>query len=208
MRQTLGVAIVGLAMLAAAPAVAQDVEESTAPPRLEVTLIPAGATIFQAKGDGPNFTNYTYGGAVTYNFTPYVGVEGEVGGTAGVSQNLTLGGGSILATSKTPNTLTYNGNLVVQAPTRHALVPFVTGGVGGLTMFARPELGFDNRTTFLTGNVGGGLKWYAANGRWGLRGDYRFIGVRANDQAPLFFGQQTRYGHRVYGAVIINALGR
>ncbi len=207
MTRTLGTAIAVTVLLTAASAYAQDVQERTEPPTLEVTLSPAGATIFQAKGAGPDFTNYTYGGAVTYNITPYVGIEGEVGGTAGMSQNLAFGSG-VLASTKTPNTLTYNGNLVVQAPTRHALVPFVTGGVGGLTMFARPELGFDNRTTFLTGNVGGGLKWYAANGRWGLRGDYRFIGVRANDQAPLFFGNQTRYGHRVYGAVIITALGR
>ena len=55
-------------------------------------------------------------------------------------------------------------------------------------------------------NIGGGLKWYAPNGRWGLRGDYRFIAVRSNDTAPAFFGQDTRYGHRVYGAVIINAV--
>jgi hypothetical protein len=52
------------------------------------------------------------------------------------------------------------------------------------------------------GNVGGGVKWYA--GRWGLRGDYRFLGVQSKDDAPPFFGQETRYGHRVYGAVIIN----
>jgi len=39
-----------------------------------------------------------------------------------------------------------------------------------------------------------------------LRGDYRYLAVRANDSAPAFFGQETRYGHRVYGAVIINAI--
>ena len=42
-------------------------------------------------------------------------------------------------------------------------------------------------------------------GRWGLRGDYRFIGVRSKNDAPAFFGQETRYGHRVYGAVLINS---
>jgi hypothetical protein len=88
------------------------------------------------------------------------------------------------------------------------VVPSITGGVGGLTMFERAILGVNSRTTFLTGNVGAGVKWYAPNGRWGVRGDYRFIGVRGNDQAPAFFGQATRYGHRVYGAVIINALRR
>ena len=73
-------------------------------------------------------------------------------------------------------------------------------------MFQRASLGINSTDTFLTGDVGGGLKWYATNGRWGVRGDYRFIAVRANDDAPAFFGQETRYGHRVYGAVTINAV--
>ena len=59
--------------------------------------------------------------------------------------------------------------------------------------------------TFLTGNPGGGLNRYA--GRWGLRGDYRVIAVRSRDDAPAFFGRETRYGHRVYGGVLLN-LGR
>jgi hypothetical protein len=36
------------------------------------------------------------------------------------------------------------------------------------------------------------------------RGAYRFSTVRANSDAPPLVGQETRYGHRVYGAVIIN----
>jgi hypothetical protein len=76
-------------------------------------------------------------------------------------------------------------------------VPYVTGGIGGLTMLQRASLGVNSAETFLTGDVGGGLKWYAPNGRWGVRGDYRFIAVRSRDDAPAFFGQETRYGHRV-----------
>ncbi len=41
----------------------------------------------------------------------------------------------------------------------------------------------NNATTFLTGNVGGGLK-YHINDRWGVRADYRFIAVRSKDDAP------------------------
>jgi len=204
MKALVGISLGALLLAGVAPAFAQDAPAE--PPTLEVTIIPGGATIFQSKNASPDFTNYTYGGAVTYNITPFVGVEGEVGGTAGVSQNLTFAG-SALSNIKTPNTLTYNGNLVVSAP-GHSVVPFITGGIGGLTMFERAALGVDNRTTFLTGNVGGGVKWYASNGRWGLRADYRFIGVRGNDSAPAFFGQNARYGHRIYGAVIINALSR
>ena len=85
-------------------------------------------------------------------------------------------------------------------------MPYVTGGVGGLTMFERADLGINSTATFLTGNVGGGVKWYAPNGRWGLRGDYRFLAVRSNSDAPTFFGAENRYGHRVYGGLVINAV--
>jgi hypothetical protein len=50
------------------------------------------------------------------------------------------------------------------------------------------------------------VKWLYGSGRWGLRGDYRFIAVHADDQAPSFFGRETRYGHRIYGGVVINAV--
>jgi Outer membrane protein beta-barrel domain len=189
-------------LLAAVPAFAQEV--APGPGTVEVTIIPGGGTFFTSKGEGPDFGNYTYGGALAVNFNRYVGIEGEVGGTVGIAQDLTFRGTT--ANLKTPNTLTYNGNVVVNATTGHAIVPFVTGGVGGLTMFERAELGINDMQTFLTGNVGGGVKWYASNGRWGLRADYRFIAVRSKDDAPDFFSQDTRYGHRVYGAVVINAV--
>ena len=77
------------------------------------------------------------------------------------------------------------------------------GGVGGLTLFDKAGLAIPDTETFFTGNVGGGVKWF--NGRWGLRADYRFTAVRSKDDAPAFFGQETRYGHRIYGAVLIRA---
>ena len=73
-------------------------------------------------------------------------------------------------------------------------------------MFEQQGLSINGTTTLLTGNVGGGLKWYAPSGRWGLRRTSRFVSVRSDTSAPAFFGQETRYGHRVYGAVIINAV--
>ena len=75
--------------------------------------------------------------------------------------------------------------------------------IGGLTLFETLPLGISGNDTFLTSNVGGGVKWF--NGRWGLRADYRFVAVRSKDDAPAFFGQETRYGHRVYAGVLINA---
>ena len=85
-----------------------------------------------------------------------------------------------------------------------AVVPYATGGLGGLTLSRHREaslLGINTYKTFLTGNMGGGLKWFASP-HVGLRGDYRFFIVRNNDTAPLFFGNETRYGHRVQGGLI------
>jgi hypothetical protein len=177
-------ALIAIASLAgAAPALAQ--EATPGPGRRE-----------------PSFGNYDLGGALGVNFNRYVGVEGEVSGAIGVSQSLPFGG--VTADRTSPHLLNYSGNLVVAAANRSSVVPYVTGGVGGLTLFETADLGINDAQTFLTGNVGGGVKWYA--GRWGLRGDYRFVGVQSKDDAPAFFGQQTRYGHRVYGAVILNVV--
>jgi hypothetical protein len=188
------------ALFAGSAAYAQ--EGAPGPGTTQVTIIPGGATFFtEGKNQsGPSFGNYTLGASVTYNVTQWLGVEGEVGGALGIAQDLSLGG--LTNNTKTPNTLNYTGNVVFSLPTHSAFVPYATAGIGGLTMFDKPALGIDNTTSFLTGNVGGGLKWYA--GRWGLRADYRFVGVKSKDDAPTFFGQENRYGHRVYGGLILN----
>ena len=178
-------------------------ESAPGPGTVEVTIIPGGATFFTESSDtnSPSFGNYDLGGSATVNFNRYVGVEGEVSGLLGVSQSLDLLTGT--ADVKTPHFLNYSGNLVVSAG-RGSVVPYATAGLGGLSLFERAEVGVSDTTTFLTSNVGGGVKWYA--GRWGLRGDYRFIAVQSKDDAPAFFGQETRYGHRVYGGVIVNVV--
>jgi opacity protein-like surface antigen len=94
--------------------------------------------------------------------------------------------------------LSYTGNVVVTPWTNQAVVPYATGGVGGLTMFERLELGVTKDETFFSGNVGGGIKWYAPNKRWRLRADYRFAATQSKDDAPEFFGRDTRYVHRIY----------
>src|SRR5258706_4620460 len=179
-------------------------QESTAagPGPVVVTIIPGGATFFTEGTDakGPSFGNYALGAGVTVNFNRFIGVEGEVSGALGITQDLTLPGGT--SNLKTPNLLNYSGNLVVSAPNRSSVVPYVTGGIGGASVFQKESLGILDTQTFLTSNVGGGVNWYA--GRWGLRGDYRFIAVQSKDDAPDFFGQETRYGHRIYGGVLLN----
>jgi opacity protein-like surface antigen len=179
-------------------------ETSPGPGTVEVTVIPGGATFFTSGDRGSEFRNYNLGGALTYNINRIVGVEGEVVTSLGIAQDLQFGG--LTTNRRSPNTLAYTGNVVLSLPTHSSFVPYGTAGIGGLTMFEKASLGINSADTFLTGNAGGGVKWYAPNGIWGLRGDYRFMTTRSKDSAPAFFGQETRYGHRVYGAVIINAV--
>lgn len=182
---------------------AQTSEAAPGPGRFEVTIIPGGAAFFTEDSDnsGPGFGNYDLGATATVNFNRFVGVEAEVSGLIGVSQSLDFVTGT--ADAKTPHFLSYSGNLVVSGG-RGSVVPYATAGLGGLSVFERAAVGVEDTTTFFTGNVGGGVKWYA--GRWGLRGDYRFIAVQSKDDAPAFFGQDTRYGHRFYGGVILNVV--
>lgn len=202
MTRWIAVLLAVVVLLGTSQAYAQETEPG--PGLVEASIIPGGFVFFTENTDTqePSFGNYDLGGAVAVNFNRYVGVEGEVSGALGVSQNLQFGG--LTADRKTPHMLNYSGNVVVSAPNRSSVVPYVTGGVGGLSLFEKTSLGINETETFLTGNVGGGVKWYA--GRWGLRGDYRFVGVQSKDDAPAFFGQDTRYGHRVYGAVIVNVV--
>jgi opacity protein-like surface antigen len=179
-------------------------ESSPGPGLVEVTYMPAGAAFFTSNGNAPSFGNYGFGTAVAFNVNRYVGIEGELASMIATTSDLQFG--DLDKNIKSPNMLGYTANVVVSPWTGHAIVPYVTGGVGGLTMFERPQLGITNDETFLTGNVGGGVKWYAPNNRWGLRGDYRFAATRSKDDAPAFFGRESRYAHRVYAAVIINTV--
>lgn len=95
-------------------------------------------------------------------------------GALGVAQDLQFSGQT--SNLKTPNLLNYSGNLVLSAAKRSSIVPYLTGGIGGLTVFNKASLGINETQTFLTGNIGGGVKWFS--GRWGLRGDYRLISVK------------------------------
>jgi hypothetical protein len=200
MTRWIAAVLVAVGLVGARQAYAQDVVPG--PGAVVVTIIPGGATFFTEGKDtkGPSFGNYDLGAGVEVHFNRYVGIEGEVSGALGIAQDLQITGRT--SNLKTPNLLNYSGNLVLSAANHSSVVPYVTGGVGGLSLFDKASLGINNTETFLTGNVGGGLKWF--NGRWGLRGDYRFITVRSKDDAPSFFGQETRYGHRVYGGVLVN----
>jgi opacity protein-like surface antigen len=185
-------------------AAAQDTN-APAPGFVEVTYMPVGAGFVPAKGKAaPSFGNYGFGTSVTLNLNHYLGVEGELSTMLATTSNLQFG--DINSRAKAPNMLSYTGNVVLSPVTIGRVVPYGTVGIGGLTMFARPLLGVRDDETFLATNLGAGVKWYAPNNRWGIRADYRFGIVKGKDVAPAFFGAETRYMHRVYGAVIINTV--
>jgi hypothetical protein len=202
MRRSVAVLLAAAAVIGTGQAYAQ--EAAQGPGIVEVTVIPGGATFFTEGKDaqGPSFGNYDLGAGLAFNINRYIGIEGEVSGALGISQDLQFGG--LTSDVRSPNLLNYTGNVVLSIPNQSSVVPYVTGGVGGLSLFERAPLGINDTETFLTGNLGGGVKWYS--GRWGLRGDYRFVTVQSKDDAPEFFGQDTRYGHRVYGGVIVNVV--
>ena len=91
-----------LSIVATGRASAQDA--ANGPGKVEVTIIPGGWTHFteSSKTAEPSFGNYNLGGAFSYNFNRLIGVEGEAGGSIGVTQNQTLRKeGSIRGTSRT-----------------------------------------------------------------------------------------------------------
>ena len=200
MKQWIPVCCAVLLVGATDRASAQEVLAVPAP--FEITVIPGGGVVFLESEDAsaPSFGSYQLGGAVAYNINRFIGIEGEVAGSLGISQSLDFGYADDV---RTPDMLTYNGNVVVSAPTGTSVVPYATAGVGGLSLFSREEFGVDDTETLFTTNVGGGVKWNP--GRWGLRADYRFIAIPSRDSVSAFgFGTEARYGHRVYGAVILN----
>lgn len=176
--------------------------------RVEIGAFPGGGMFFTQStgGNEPDFGNYALAGSVTVNVSRWIGIEGEGGGSIGMHQSFNVAGNTFTET-RTPSMYSYSGNLVVH-PTGsdHAVVPYATAGAGGLTMCpcgdAEKTLGITKYDTFLAGNVGGGLKWFSTR-HFGIRGDYRFLMVKSKDNAPAFFGNENRYGHRVQAGLIL-----
>jgi Outer membrane protein beta-barrel domain len=192
------------AALVAASAYAQ--ETGAGAGRFEIGAFPGGGMFFttSSNGNAPSFGNYALGASFTYNANRWIGIEGEGGGTIGLHQNFNVG--SIAFTDqRTPSMWSYSGNLVVNpGGSDRSIVPYAIGGVGGLTMTPYGDvdrLGINNYETYLTGNVGGGIKWFSTR-HFGIRGDYRFFMIKGNDAAPLFFGNENRFGHRVQAGLV------
>jgi outer membrane protein with beta-barrel domain len=174
--------------------------------RFEVGAFPGGGMFFTESDSGgaPDFGNYALGASLTVNVNRWVGFEGDGGGTIGVRQNFKVGA-TPFAEQRTPSMWTYSGNVIVNpAGSNRSVVPYATVGIGGLTLCPCGDvdnLGITTYDTYLTGNVGGGVRWFSAR-HFGVRGDYRFFVIRNKDTAPMFLGNETRYGHRVQAGLV------
>src|SRR5262245_55313348 len=147
MTRWIAILIAVVATSGATGAFAQDA--APGPGTVVITIIPGGATFFTEASDNPqapSFGNYDLGGAVAVAFSEHLSVEGEVSGAIGLSQSMQVG--TFTVDDKSPHLLNYSGNLVVSAPTGTAVVPYVTGGIGGLTLFERQALTIDDAQTF------------------------------------------------------------
>jgi len=123
MTRWIAVLLAAVGLIGRGPAYAQD--SVSGPGAVVVTIIPAGATFFTEAKDtqGPSFGNYDLGAGVEVHFNRYVSVEGEVTGPLGVAQDLQFSGETLKL--KTPNLLTYDGNLVLSAANRSTVEPYV-----------------------------------------------------------------------------------
>ena len=183
-------------------------QEPAGPGRIEITGFPTGGMFFtdSSSKEEPYFSTYALGASFTYNFNRTFSLEGEFGNAVGLHQELTFSD-RVLTDQRSPSMYSYTGNVVFNpVGNNHAWVPYATAGLGGITMHDHKDtaaLGVTENTTYLAGNVGGGLKWFARR-YFGLRADYRLVGVNDKSTAPEFFGhREMRYAHRVYGGLIL-----
>jgi hypothetical protein len=162
-------------------------------PRLDVTFFPSGHMVATAgKGIGqPEFRSVAPAAAVAVNLSSYFAVEGEITGALGVTQDLTG-----IGRKKTPAMLGYSGNIVANLAPHATWQPYLAVGVGQTRMFSQTAVGITAPENIETANAGGGVR--IMFGRWGLRGDYRFVGMSSTAaSASGFFGSDVRHAHRI-----------
>jgi hypothetical protein len=189
----IGSLVVGAALIGSTTARAQT-------PKIDVTFFPSGHMIATAGTDAgqPEFRSIAPAAAVAVNFSSYIAVEGEVTGALGVTQEL-----NGLGRAKTPTMLGYSGNIVANLAPHARFQPYLAVGVGQTRMFQESALGIGQAENLETANAGGGAK--IMFGRWGLRGDYRFVGMSSTAaSASGFFGSDVRHAHRISLGFIVS----
>jgi opacity protein-like surface antigen len=203
---TLALSLASAFSLVGAHAYAQEGSAPVGAGAVEISASPGGGTFFMKSTNGaePKFDNYTLGASFIGNVNRFVGIEGDLNLALGRQQNLDFLASS-LDDQKTPTMVGYNGSAIISPwGSDRRVAPYVAAGLGAMTMFNTTDveaIGIFSRRTFLTTNVGAGLKWFPV-AHWGVRGDYRYFLIRNNDDAPRFFGQEDRNAHRVYAGLV------
>jgi hypothetical protein len=176
--------------------------------KLEAGFFPGGATFYRGGDDNVevDFNTYNFGGYVSWYLNRLLAVEGEGSYGIGIAQDVTVRN-RFFEHIHVPNTLSANANIVVfPAGADRLLAPYVTGGVGMLSLRTRgaatTTLGMPDPETFVASNFGGGVKLLRGGsglGSWGIRADYRLLSVGSRDDAaPFFASTKRRMGHRIY----------
>jgi opacity protein-like surface antigen len=148
---------------------------------------------------------YVLNVAATANVDRWFGIEGDFAWAMSRQQALTLYG-SASANQRSPNMLFYTGNLVISpAGHHHKLVPYAELGGGAVSVLDTSQtgaFGLAADSTHLTFNVGGGVRWFPMP-HWGVRADYRYIGID-NANPPTTPGvAPIRHAQRLYGALVL-----
>jgi len=104
-----------------------------------------------------------FGARYQYNFTPRWGVEGSFLFTPSTPQVIAN------AVEVDMDTWYYSGNVVFNLLTEGKVIPYVTGGGGGVTLDVQNG---GDRETYFGGNFGGGVA-VAVVPRLSIRGDVR-----------------------------------
>jgi hypothetical protein len=177
--------------------------------KVEIGGFPMGGTFFVGGDDDRevNFNVYSAGANLTYYVTKRAAIEGELGVSFGLAQDVFFKKSEALHVQM-PNVWSYFAN-AVWFPAGAAGGPvayYITAGAGAVSLQSRQptgQFGYDADTvgfqTFLAENIGGGVKIFrVAAPDWGFRADYRYLIVNANGDAPAFFARaKSRGGHRV-----------
>ena len=188
--------------------------------KLEIGGFPIGGAFFVGGDDDGeiDFNVYSAGANLTYYFTERTAVEGELGISFGLAQDILFRKAEVFHV-QVPNVWTYFGNIVFfpGGATGHHLPYYVTAGAGAVSLQSRQPtkpFGYDTSSVgfemFTAENVGGGVKIFRTDpADWGFRIDYRYLIVNANNDAPAFFAKATsRRGHRITFGILYTWLPR
>ena len=183
-------------------------QERVGASRIEGGVYPAGAMFFSngANDSEPGFGAYSIGGWTGYNVNRHFGLVGEFGLGLARTQDFDFASGRFDSV-KSPYVATYSGNGVWHPRGNdRAVAPYLTAGLGALTLYktnGAKSLGLTTDPTYLSGNVGGGVKWYLDR-NWGVQADYRLLAAKGRENGTPFFGlNHNRFGHRIAWNIVL-----